>query len=285
MNVGIIIKKDERTVMRRLRESLESLGHEVRYFSGIHIKVSNPDVSVFSDMDIIYYWSGLGLISQTCLATMINDSLKIPFVNKSVWKNPLMRDKIFQIFTARDSGIKIPKTLIGNMLSFEEIQKELGIPFVGKISSNSSQGRGVCLINCLEDLEKFALDFSQREMLFQEFVDYDADFRVNVIGGRAVCAFEKALSDSDFRANIKVPGIKISDSSLIKKLFLLAEKITKEFEGADNVGVDFIRDKKSGEIYFLEINSTPWLEDKKDVGYDTAMELAIFLADLAKNKN
>jgi len=277
MNVGIIISNKEKICMRLLRESLESRGHVVTYFNNKIININEFDLSELKQMDVVYFWSGFNNVSQFCIASILKDKYKIPIVNSAILDNPLIRNKIFQIYTLRDTAIKIPKTIITKMLVHEEISKHIGQTYIGKVAQDSCKGRGVRLIHDQIELDKFNSEFLGREKLYQEYIPYDADFRVNVIGGVSVSAFRRQLNEKDFRSDVSLVGQKIDDTELLSKLFYLGEIVSREFIGAENVGIDFIKHKKTGEIYFLEINSLPFIEKKENIGFDVANELALYL--------
>ena len=120
------------------------------------------------------------------------------------------------------------------------------------------------------------------EVLYQEHVPNDGDFRVHVIGGRAVCAYKRTPAKDNFKANVAQGGAmeKVEDQELLSRLYDLSEKVAKSFNGADIVGVDLIQNKKTGSLYFIEINYIPGIKKVKEV---TGVDVVEYMVDYFEN--
>jgi glutathione synthase/RimK-type ligase-like ATP-grasp enzyme len=136
-----------------------------------------------------------------------------------------------------------------------------------KVANDSCGGEGVAMIKSAKDHIEFKKIHGGSELVYQEFIDYSGDYRVNVIGGKAVCAFQRLGVPNDFRANLSLGGSmeKVKDIDLLKTLYEKAEEVIKVFPGAEVVGLDFIVSKKSGEPYFLEANLSPWTRNIEEI--------------------
>ena len=163
------------------------------------------------------------------------------------------------------AGLPVPKTIFSDQLSSDFIAKELEFPLVVK-EDRSRQGRNVFLLEDKQALEKFIANnkVAQKSLdtpsyHFQEFIPADYDIRVIVIGGKVVGAIKRqSRNPSEFRHNISLGGIasEMSISAEMERMAILAAKsLNFEFGGAD-----FITNKKTGEVYILEVNRSPGFE-------------------------
>ena len=158
------------------------------------------------------------------------------------------RDKIHQMRYLRPLPCNIPKTIISNTASFEEISDLLGVPFIAK-RANSSKGAGVELIRTYND-------FKGDYQLYQEpvWTSFGKDIRVVAFKGDVICAYERDNTASgNFRSNIAQGGIalqkEIDDDmkNIAKVLFMRTQY--------DIMGFDLMYGKTG--YVFCEVNSCP----------------------------
>jgi len=88
-------------------------------------------------------------------------------------------------------------------------------------------------------------------VLIQPFLTTGCDYRVIVIGGKAIGAMKKTAPKGEFLTNV-VRGGTATKVELTRELKTLAEKTARIFK-ADYAGVDIMYDQK-GKPYILEIN-------------------------------
>jgi glutathione synthase/RimK-type ligase-like ATP-grasp enzyme len=74
---------------------------------------------------------------------------------------------------------------------------------------------------------------------------------------------------------------KVEDQELIKKLFEIAEKVSKSFKGAEIIGVDLIKNIKTGKIYFIETNELPGIKKVHEV---TGINIADKMVDYFESR-
>lgn len=157
-------------------------------------------------------------------------------------------NKILSALALERAGVVTPKTLpapktfegVGYTdLSFLGAAGEiLGFPMVIKEACGSF-GQQVYLAKTREDAEKIVEKIGYKEFLMQEYIAKSCgrDIRVNVVGGRAVCAILRE-NGGDFRSNITGGG-KASAHTLTKEQEELAVRAC-EVAGADFAGVDIL---------------------------------------------
>ena len=111
--------------------------------------------------------------------------------------------------------------------------------------------------------------------MIQPFLRTGCDFRVIVIGGKAVGAMKKIAPPGEFLTNV-VRGGKAVKAPLTKELKTLAEKTSKLFY-ADYSGVDIMYDHK-GNPYILEINRGAQFEGfEESTGINVARQVIEWL--------
>lgn len=268
-----------------IEEVLKSRGHTVVYFTHMYLNLGNMDELLFGDIDLVYYWGGVGPIGRVCFSDYIDHHKNIPFINRSILEDPLLESKIYQAYKIFDHGLPHPKTIVQSYAQHKMLSEVLSLPYVAKVTQWSSGGRDVALIHSEKDLDCFKEENTGKELLYQEYIDYDADYRVHVIGGKAVCAYERVPPEDDFRANISLGGslVRIEDQKILSELFDLAEKTSACFKGLDISGVDIIRDRRSGELYSIEVNKTPGIKQVKEItGVDVAEKIADYIESQVK---
>jgi len=204
----------------------------------------------------LIYWRVSGSVPLREVISRYLYQEKIPLINSGYFKNPLLREKGYQLYLAQENKILIPKTLLINKgIKFEEIIKELGQPFIIK-KNVSSCGHAVWLIKNKEELEKVITQNRLNYFLAQQFLKNNGDYRVLVIGGKALGIMKRVPKKNQFKANISLGGHgeRVGDTKLKKRLSSLAEKIC-QILSLEIAGIDFIKNKDK--VYFIESNSSP----------------------------
>lgn len=150
-----------------------------------------------------------------------------------------------------------PKTFEGvgyNSYKFlENATRVLGLPMIIK-ESYGSFGAQVYLAECLEDAKEIVDSIGHKDFIMQKFISESRgrDIRVNVVGGKAVCAMER-YNDNDFRSNITNGG-KMRKASLSTEAADVAIRAAEAI-GLDFAGVDVLLGKDGPVV--CEVNSNP----------------------------
>jgi len=284
MKVGIITTK-EAPSLKILREELELRGHEMFLLSDLRIDTLEYHRGLIDTLDVIYYWCGMSFFERFVIHKEISALSKAVFLDSAIFENTLIGNKIYQSYIVSATEIRVPETISVRGCKHEDIVKKIGLPYVIKKTEDSLRGSGVCLVKGVEDFERFtAVHNKKDEILSQELIPYDEDYRVYVVGGNAVCAYRRVPVQGEFRANIALGGHgeKINDEKLLISLYKTAEQITQMFNGADIVGVDIVRHKDTKELFFIEINLGPGIKEPKKV---TGINIAGLIVDYFEEKS
>ena len=157
--------------------------------------------------------------------------------------DPFLKDCALPTFEAKNKN---------NTLSYIEAGR-VHYPIVLK-DRRGTAGKNITLINSASDLDKIQ-DF--RNLLIEQYIKPECDFRVFVMGGVAIGTMRKKGNPTD-------PGDFISWSAGIEKhteedptsLAQLAEIATRAaaISKLEYAGVDIIKEEETGKLYLLETN-------------------------------
>lgn len=131
--------------------------------------------------------------------------------------------------------------------------QQLGLPLVIK-EEFGSFGQQVYLAKTADEAKQIVAKLGAKTFVMQRFVasSFGRDIRVNVVGGKAVCAMLR-VSRSDFRSNVTLGGTTQPHAltSEEERIALAAAKAV----GADFAGVDVLFG--AGGPLVCEVNSNP----------------------------
>lgn len=133
----------------------------------------------------------------------------------------------------------------------------LGLPMIIK-EAYGSFGKQVYLASTYAQAEEIVDRLGSKEFLMQEYVQssHGRDVRVNVVGGKVVCAMLR-YNENDFRSNISSGG-SMRPLALTKAQEEVAIKACEAI-GLDFAGVDILFGKNDEPIV-CEVNSNPHFE-------------------------
>ncbi len=136
----------------------------------------------------------------------------------------------------------------------KQVAAQLGFPMVVK-ERLGSFGQQVYLVHNMHQLEALTQKLGVIRHLYQAFVPTGAvayDYRVPVVGGRALCAMRRENQTGDFRANIELGG-KGTAVPLTPQMADLATRAVAAL-GLDFGGVDLL-ETADGQLLICEVNS------------------------------
>lgn len=204
--------------------------------------------------------------------TVINSNRGMLISNDKFWQGDFVGSK----------GYKIPKSvLIANKESIDEILESFEFPLIVKQQFGYG-GEGVALVESSRSARSVINSFLSHNIpiVVQEYLpdekDEARDFRVYVMGDKAVKGIERRAKQGDFRANLNLGGKKKTfkvPKSLAEKAVDIAQLV-----GLEIAAVDFLL--YQGEYYFLEINKSPGM--KKDPAM--AEMMLKYVIDRAKDR-
>lgn len=172
-------------------------------------------------------------------------------LNSKAFELENIGQKLFQqtVVALKDPSISIPTYTKNN------IHNNISLPCISK-PNDASCGQGVKLALSLEDVEK-----STDGTIFQRFIKNDGDWRVVVIGGKAVSAIKRLGRIGKVTNNLATGSFAVTehDPIILSSIYRVAE-IAADALGFDYVGIDVIKDLENNQYYFLESNERPTFE-------------------------
>lgn len=178
------------------------------------------------------------------------------------------------------AGLPVPKAYF---FTKEEVleRTELQFPLVLK-TINTGKGKNVYLVKNKDEIFAALQELQKRikDIVLQEFVDYEHDLRVFVTGEKVLGCMKRIPQDGDFRANFSLGGA-VEPFEATQEIQDLAIKTAKAC-GLQISGVDVLVDK-DGKLWILEANHTPGIEGITEaLGQDVAGEVVEFMIRQAK---
>ncbi len=248
----------------RLQEEAEKRGHSLTFRSKSSTEIrpgfTEELASEFADFDIVYFAGGLGTAITSRVQAAL-ESCGVYCFNSYVRRDVRADDKVYQALVFNDAGLPTPRTVRAVRPDFNLLTQTLAWPMVAK-RPKSSQGKGVHLLRDEADASQLQRG---KEYLFQQYIEYEADYRVHVIGGKTFCPYRRIPPTDDFRANVSLGGSleKVSDEQILKEISELAVR-TAQAMGLEFCAVDMIQDK-NGQFFVLETNSDPGFKNVEEV--------------------
>ncbi|MBF0376963.1 MAG: RimK family alpha-L-glutamate ligase [Desulfamplus sp.] len=238
------------------------------------IDYSPEEIQLIRNADKIYYPTAF-------YANMFHIMGKTTFPSFTTYH--FVQDKIRQTALFNLLNIPHPRTKVFyGAKQKQEILNNFSFPFIAKIPRGSSMGRGVYLINNIQELVSYlssidgslikpieeklnsTLDSSEfiksstkllsnkssKPAYIQEYLPHKRDIRVVVIGKEVAIAYWRVANLEDFRANISCGG-DISFAPIPKQALELALYTAKSC-GWDDVGLDIVESR--GQFLVVEAN-------------------------------
>lgn len=250
--------------------------NDISNFKGIKIYFDNDNLRCFiqntsiSEYDVVYYkfWR-----KEDEIIIALNEIAKkiTPETKQLNWNLALagtIGSKLVQV--AKLFGIvRIPKTIYfsKDLLKppiYKELLDELGKEFVAK-ATKSSLGKDLYKISNIEDFDYFLKHKRSNKLyIFQELIEHNEMYRVDVIDGRAVTLQKTYKNKDNFIINVSKGCVNefIDLANLSKENKDKCEEIARKF-GYLVAGIDMTI-LKTGEMCVFEINSNPGINNKEN---------------------
>ncbi len=277
--IALLAHESSPTVSENLVPAAQARGHSVSivdFAQSILTDFSHdPFLRLLTQADIIYYrTTGVDQAISGKLCAYLR-AHRIICLNGIYDRYPHVNRKSYQAILAGESGARCPKTIADSRPTFSRISQILGAPFIAKLDI-SSQGRDVHLIRNESQLASIPPATSTNGYIYQEYVPHKCDYRVHMLGPKAVAAYRRIPAQGDFRANVSRGGsMEAVDDDQKEKLFAAAEELAPRFE-LDIFAIDFLESTRDDSLYFAEANLNPGWEasDERETGVDlTALTL------------
>ena len=165
-------------------------------------------------------------------------------------------DKFYTSALLEDAGICTPRTVVTERFdeatrAFEELGGDVVVkPLFGSL------GMGMTRLSDPDTAYRVfrALEMTQGVYYLQEFIPHaNEDIRAFVIGGEVVASMLRR--GEDWKTNISAGG-SAEPYEVEEELAELSVRATETI-GLEYSGVDLLRSKEDGQVYVIELNSTP----------------------------
>jgi len=184
-----------------------------------------------------------------------------------------VHNKLMQQLILIENNLPIVASTSGN-----NMEKNRNYPVIMK-SFYGSHGSGVRKISSEKELKELSQEWRLEACLKQEFLPTREDYRVIVVGGRALGAMKRKAEGGNFLTNIGAGG-SFENTELTSELKDLSLRSAKVFK-ADYCGVDIMYNKK-GSPHILELNFAAEFEGfEACTGANVAGEIVDYL--ISKN--
>lgn len=247
--IYIVCNRHDENLLSLVQEAL-FLGHAVVPYYGS----KTPDdlnklyEMVTTDDRVMILHIGFG--SQDLYKVIQKTNCK-KFLNANALKHNLIGSKLFQQQQVKNA---YPELCIETYTK-ESLPKDTSLPLIAK-PVDGSCGMGVKLITNLDSVSSLP-----ENTIYQRFVVNDGDWRVVVVGGKAISAIKRLGKEGQVTNNIATGSFAISEKnqSVLESIYDVAEKAASCM-GFDYVGIDVIKDIQTNNYYFLESNERPTFE-------------------------
>lgn len=245
----------------RIATEAKNLGHEFELVDlkdfNFFLKPGLEQQLVHLDADVVVVRGIFNSIKAT--ATILESLRKkgIRIFDNNFLTQQYLIDKVTDLLKLSLNNIPVPKTAYSrNFQDYLQMADDLKYPVIFK-STRMGKGANVFKLENRTSLEELLNDLQRKgknakSYLMQEFVDYEHDLRVLVIGER-IFTMKRIPGDGEFRANFSLGG-KVELFDLDSDGQALARQALKAV-GMSVGGVDILIDKQN-KRYILEVNHT-----------------------------
>lgn len=286
-----------------MRRAAETLGVDLELISfsrvifdtqggGVLIRGELPGDSCLrrvDEFDVVYfqkagkYWEEIALLTESLQRAGVK--VVDPVMRLA---NPMLNRKAHQMLVLSAAGLPVPRSVYGSLSWLcEQMGKGLlSFPVILKGSAghggaNVHRAENMDALNALAERLWPCEALEGQRYLLQEYVENDGDYRILVLGRRALGAIKRCRTTAgEFRNNCAVGGVPeaVDLSEAVLNLAVRAAETC----GLLFAGVDVIfRNDSPDDPLILEVNAGPQFEGfMKATGINVPMKLVSFLSAL-----
>ncbi len=228
----------------------------------VKIKVRNIDIGNF---DLVFvrragkYVRYMGAISKYL------DYKKIKFIDPAFREIGMSMDKASSYIRLAIKRVPVPHTIFcfkgSVLLNRKRIIKTLKFPIIAK-AILSQRNQNIYILKTEDDFEKL-LKKSNKEFIFQKFIDIQKEYRVLIMGEKIMVLEQKFKRNYK---NLKVEYQDLTGPSIFLNLDCTTQKANQvalksaKLLGLDIAGVDLAIEKDTHKNYIIEVNKGPGIE-------------------------
>ncbi len=227
------------------------------------------------NFDLVIIRGGFSDVPTTLEIIKFCQYTGIKVFDNNLHQDRYMINKKADIIKFAKAGIKIPKTKFYSDIN-EVRSGELSFPLIIK-TIGTGQGKNVNMARNFDEVIEVVNSLGDRltKLIFQEFIDYEKDIRLFVLGDNVVGSMRRIPKEGEFRANFSLGGdVEVFEAP--EDMKILAIKAARACN-LQMSGVDVLVDKQ-GEYWILEANRTPGLAGiSQALGINVAEKLVEFI--------
>ncbi|HEV2131831.1 MAG TPA: RimK family protein, partial [Longimicrobiaceae bacterium] len=248
----------------------------------VHLRrIGLDEIARLGEYDALFIRALTGVREPAFQFALRAEALDMPVIDDS---QSIIRcgNKVFLEEMLRREGIPIPRTLVvTSKTSGEQIERELGLPFVIKLP-DSSFSAAVHKISSRAEYRQHAVEMLRRSplLIVQEWLPTEFDWRITVLDGKLLFAAKYYMARGHWQIRSAEPGNErygrveaVPRARAPRKVVELGLRAASLI-GSGLYGVD-IKETPRGPVV-IEINDNPNL----DVGYDDAADGNAIYEDL-----
>lgn len=232
-----------------------------------------------TDLRLFYFRAVGGATEWAHILVEYAQAKNIPFVDEylGVW-GPGRRAKGISGVILAQGGVNYPvSTLVSDRQTLFKAAEQFKYPFVLKVSSGGRHGMGTLLIEDKSTLDRAVKGRIERgSYLVQEYIPNDGDYRIFLIGYKAVAGFKRQAKAAKLILNESAGPSQVLDQipAAIKEL---AEKAARALK-VEICAVDCVVDQRTGKPVIIEVNEAPQFRAmEKRTKMDIAGEVVAYL--------
>jgi RimK family alpha-L-glutamate ligase len=262
------------------------------FFEDLLFHISEAEVQVIdtannhslTEYNVVYfrYWGDASVQGPALAAARFCKLKNITFVDSEVLRQGSF-NKITQYMNLHEAGVPFPHTLVAPAGELLAHYKEHGFsfPLILKAASGT-RGNDNFLVHTEEEMRQILEQNSNLTFVLQTFLPNDGDYRVVVMGGKAVLVIKRTASSDTHLNNTSQGGSaeNVPVSSLPQEVRDLSVRAANFF-GRQIAGVDMVQSSANGRWYCFEVNRAPQIEHAS-FEHEKAVELAKYLHSLDK---
>lgn len=261
--------RDWEMLQHGIRHSLgDSVSVEVSTFAELVFFANGEDSKIvhvhkgydIASFDLVVFRRVGNEIEKAISAAHYLESKNIPFIDRYLLTQG--KGKLAGVFIRTAHSLPVPKTFFAGADIFStafQSMKPFGYPFILK-ADGGSKGRDNYLIENVEELHDVLERSKGLDMVAQEFIENDGDYRLLVLNGEVrLIIHRKGAKGSHLNNTSQGGAAKLVDASVLPQGAVEDAIRAASIEELQVAGADIVVERNTGKYYFLEVNRAPQL--------------------------
>lgn len=232
--------------------ALESLLFHIA--DGARAQVSDPESGIrLSSYSFVYFKSWQAMPEQAAAAAHYLEGMGIPYADEQVRHEYIAKTTNQMAMWAQ--GVPVPETVWGSRSVMKRYLKRRSTQYPLVIKAvHGQKGNHNYLIHTAKEAVD-VIDTSERDMMIQQFIPNDGDYRIGVYGHKARWAIYRKSGGTSHLNNTSAGGtaVYIDNKNVPAAIKTVAEAAAKACDLAIS-GVDVVEHKDTKQLFVFEAN-------------------------------